>query len=175
MFGRLLGRRRGLCASARPFRVLGLQQVAIGGLDKAPLSQLWEHVLGVEKLSTYVSARENVDEDILRLGAGPLAVELDLMQPLDPSKAPKVHVPPLNHIGIWVDELHVAVAHLEAAGVRFAPGGIRKGASGHDVAFIHPRPSDEKPLSGQGVLLELVQAPAEVVEAHDAAAARAAK
>ena len=154
----------------RPFRVLGLQQVAIGGLDKGPLSALWEDVLGVKRISTYISEKENVDEDILRLGAGPLAVELDLMQPLDPNKAPKVHIPPLNHIGIWVDKLHAAVAYLEAQGVRFAPGGIRKGASGHQVAFIHPRASDDKPLCGQGVLLELVQAPPEVVEAYDKAA-----
>ena len=156
-------------AANRPFRILGLQQVAIGGLNKAPLTHLWEDVLGVKKLSTYVSEKENVDEDILQLGSGPLAVELDLMQPLKPDKAPKVHVPPLNHIGVWVDELHIAVAHLEAQGVRFAPGGIRKGASGHEVAFIHPRPSEDKPLCGQGVLLELVQAPSEVIAAHDAA------
>lgn len=82
------------------------------------------------------------------------------MQPLDANKAPKVHVPPLNHIGIWVsratrpvhptltprthtplvppstprgcrsqvDPIEAAVAHLSAQGVRFAPGGIRKGA-----------------------------------------------
>ena len=149
------------CASAAagfPFRVLGLQQVAIGGLDKGRLSALWEGVLGVPRVGTYVSERENVDEDILLLGAGPLAVELDLMQPLDPERAPKVHVPPLNHIGLWVDPLDDAVAHLQARGVRFAPGGIRKGASGHDVAFIHPRGSEAEPLCGEGVLLELVQA-----------------
>jgi lactoylglutathione lyase len=166
-----VGRRAFASATgARPFRVLGLQQVAIGGLDKGPLSALWEDLLGVKRISTYISEKENVDEDILRLGAGPLAVELDLMQPLDANKTPKVHVPPLNHIGIWVDKLHAAVAYLEVQGVRFAPGGIRKGASGHHVAFIHPRASDDKPLCGQGVLLELVQAPPEVVEAYDNAA-----
>ena len=154
-----------LC-STRPFRVLGLQQVAIGGLDKAKLSHLWEGVLGVPKVGTYVSEKENVDEDILQLGAGPLAVEIDLMQPLDPERAPKVHVPPLNHIGMWVDKLDLAVSHLEAQGVRFAPGGIRKGASGHNVCFIHPRGSEKQPLCGEGVLLELAQAPEEVIQAY---------
>tara|TARA_B100000780_G_scaffold259634_1_gene210826 strand:+ start:177 stop:278 length:102 start_codon:yes stop_codon:yes gene_type:complete len=33
-------------------------------------------------------------------------------------------VPALNHIGLWVDKLAVAVAHLQSQGVRFAPGGI---------------------------------------------------
>ena len=151
-------------ATKRPFRVLGLQQVAIGGLDKSKLSALWEHTLGVEKVGDYKSERENVDEDILKLGVGPLAVEVDLMQPLDPNKAPKVHVPPLNHIGLWVDDITAAVEHLTASGVRFAPGGIRKGASGHDVTFIHPKGNEASPLSGEGVLLELVQAPPEVIE-----------
>ena len=167
MFGRA---GRAVCSVAsRPFRVLGLQQVAIGGLSKGKLSALWEGVLGVPRVSTYVSEKENVDEDILRLGAGPLSVEIDLMQPLDPGRAPKVHVPPLNHIGLWVDPLDVAVEHLSASGVRFAPGGIRKGAAGYDVAFIHPKGSEALPLSGEGVLIELVQAPPEVVTAFDAA------
>lgn len=45
-------------------------------------------------------------------------------------------------------------------------GGIRKGASGFDVCFIHPKGNDQFPLSGEGVLIELVQAPAEVIAAH---------
>lgn len=157
---------RTLSTAARPFRVLGLQQVAIGGLNKGALSALWEGVLGVPKVGSYVSEKENVDEDILLLGKGAHAVELDLMQPLDSSKAPKVHVPPLNHIGIWVDDIEAAVEYLSGAGVRFAPGGIRKGASGHNVTFIHPKGNDAMPLSGEGVLLELVQAPPEVIAAH---------
>jgi lactoylglutathione lyase len=157
---------RTLSTAARPFRVLGLQQVAIGGLNKGALSALWEGVLGVQKVGSYVSEKENVDEDILLLGKGAHAVELDLMQPLDSSKAPKVHVPPLNHIGIWVDDIEAAVEYLSGAGVRFAPGGIRKGASGHNVTFIHPKGNDAMPLSGEGVLLELVQAPPEVIAAH---------
>ena len=48
-------------------------------------------------------------------------------------------MPALNHIGLWVDKLAIAVEHLQGQGVRFAPGGIRRGASGHNVAFIHPK------------------------------------
>ncbi len=160
--------RRGFASPARPFRVLGLQQVAIGGLHKGPLTALWEGLLGVEKTGSYCSESENVDEDILLLGKGPWAVELDLMQPLDPHRAPKVHTPALNHIGVWVDDLAVAVDHLQSQGVRFAPGGIRRGASGHDVAFIHPKGNAEQPIGGSGVLVELVQAPARLIALADA-------
>ena len=150
---------------ARPFRVLGLQQIAIGNLEKSKLSDLWTGVLGVPKVADYQSEKENVDEDILKLGKGPFAVEVDLMQPLDATKSPKVHVPALNHVGLWVDDIHKAVDHLQSSGVRFAPGGIRKGASGHLVTFIHPKGNEAAPISGEGVLVELVQAPADVIEA----------
>lgn len=111
--------------------------------------------------------KENVDEDVLRCGRGPFAVEIDLMQPISEEKSPKVHIPPLNHMGLWVDDLATAVSWLQGQGVRFAPGGIRRGASGYDVAFIHPKGNEQTPLSGEGVLIELVQAPSEVVEAFD--------
>lgn len=155
----------------RPFRVLGVQQVALGGLDKSALAHLWVDALGLRRLGTYRSERENVDEDILAAGVGPLAVEIDLMQPVDPEKRPRVHEPALNHVGLWVDDLQVAVSWLSSQGVRFAPGGIRKGAAGHDVCFIHPRGDEAHPRSGEGVLIELVQAPAEVIRAFETLAA----
>jgi lactoylglutathione lyase len=151
--------------SDRPFRVLGLQQIAVGGLDKARLRRLWVDTLGLEPTGTFRSERENVDEDIAVAGSGPLRVEVDLMQPLDPAKSPKVHEPALNHVGLWIDDLAAAVAWLEARGVRFTPGGIRKGASGFHVCFIHPKGNEATPIGGEGVLIELVQAPPEVIAA----------
>jgi len=146
----------------RPFRILGVQQIAIGGRDKAALAALWADLLGLTKLGSFRSEAENVEEDILTVGAGAGAVEIDLMQPIDPNKSPRVHEPALHHIGLWVDDLPAAHAWLGARGVRFTPGGIRKGASGHDVCFIHPKPSADAALSGEGVLIELVQAPPEL-------------
>lgn len=151
--------------SERPFRILGIQQIAIGGADKSRLSRLWVDLFGLEKTSSYQSEKENVDEDILRIGSGPHAIEVDIMQPIDPEKAPKVHVPPLNHIGLWVDDLEKAVDYMTKNGMRFTPGGIRKGAAGHNVCFIHPKGNDEFPMSGEGVLIELVQAPEDVIKA----------
>jgi lactoylglutathione lyase len=150
---------------ARPFRVLGLQQIAVGGTDKGALRKLWIELLGLELAGTYKSESENVDEDIARAGRGPFAVEVDLMQPVDPERKPKVNDPALNHVGLWVDDLRAAVAWLESRGMRFTPGGIRKGAAGHDVCFIHPKGNAESPASGEGVLIELVQAPPDVIAA----------
>ncbi len=154
--------------ATRPFSVLGLQQVAIGGLDKTALRELWVGLLGLDLKSTYQAEKENVDEDILATGLPPFDVEIDLMQPLDPEARPRVHTPPLNHVGLWVDDLAAAVTWLGERGVRFTPGGIRKGAAGHDVCFIHPKGSDDAPRSGEGVLIELVQAPPELIATHRA-------
>jgi lactoylglutathione lyase len=149
----------------KPFRILGLQQVAIGGPSKERLRTLWVGIFGLGITTTFASERENVDEDVCTLGHGPHAVEVDLMQPLDPDKKPAVHTTPLNHVGLWVDDLPQAVAWMTAHGVRFAPGGIRKGATGHDICFIHPKGNEEFPIGGEGVLIELVQAPPEVIAA----------
>ena len=149
----------------RPFKVLGIQQIAIGGVDKLRLRRLWVDMLGLEVTGTFRSERENVDEDICAMGRGAHKVEVDLMEPIDANGKPAVHTTPLNHIGLWIDDLPRAVEWLSANGVRFAPGGIRKGAAGYDICFVHPKSNDEFPVGGEGVLIELVQAPPEVISA----------
>jgi lactoylglutathione lyase len=151
----------------RPFRILGLQQIAVGGTDKTRLRRLWVDLLGLTPHGSYRSESENVDEDILVTGQAPFEVEVDIMQPIDPEGRPKVHQPALNHVGLWVDDLALAVDWLGEQGVRFTPGGIRAGAAGHDVCFIHPKGNELLPLGGEGVLIELVQAPAELVAQFD--------
>jgi lactoylglutathione lyase len=75
-------------------------------------------------------------------------------------------------VGLWIDDLPAAVSWLSAKGLRFAPGGIRKGAAGFDICFVHPKGNEEFPLGGEGVLIELVQAPTEVIQAFRALASQ---
>lgn len=153
--------------TTRPFKVLGIQQIAVGGPDKSALRKLWVDTLGLTPHGNYKSEKENVDEDIVTMGAGAFAVEVDLMQPIDPEKKPRVDTPPLNHIGLWVDDIDAAVEWLGNHGVRFTPGGIRPGAAGHRVTFIHPKGNDDAPIGGEGVLIELVEAPEDVRKAFE--------
>ena len=51
----------------RPFKILGVQQIAIGGPSKDALRKLWVDLLGVPAVGTFKSERENVDEDILSI------------------------------------------------------------------------------------------------------------
>lgn len=146
----------------RPFTILGVQQIAIGHDDRAALNHLWYNIFGLQpSVQNIRMENENVCEDIVRLGGIDEAtcIEIDLMTPLDINKSPKVHVPPLNHIGLWVDDIHKAVEWMTQQGVRFTPGGIRPGAAGYNVTFIHPRGNETSPIGGNGILIELVQAP----------------
>ena len=80
-------------------------------------------------------------------------------------KKPAVHATPLNHVGIWVDDLPKAVEWLADHGVRFAPGEYRRGAAG--IRYLLPASQGERrvPIGGEGVLIELVPAPPAVVQA----------
>lgn len=153
---------------SRPFKVLGIQQIAIGAVDKSLLKHLWIDLFGLELTGHFLSEKENVDEDICSIGHGVLKVEVDLMQSLDINKKPAVHATPLNHVGLWIDDLPAAVDWLTTKGLRFAPGGIRKGAAGFDICFVHPKGNEDFPYGGEGVLIELVQAPVEVIKAFSA-------
>jgi lactoylglutathione lyase len=55
--------------TTKPFRILGLQQIAIGAPDKGPLRTLWCDIFGLATKGQFRSERENVDEDICALGA----------------------------------------------------------------------------------------------------------
>lgn len=160
---------------SRPFKILGVHHIAIGSSDLERLRHLWSDVLGLAVGEPFVLESENVKGSIARLGEGAHVVEVDLLQPLDAGKKPAPHLPPLNHIAFWVDHLPEAVEWLTAQGVRFTPGGMRKGAEGREMVFIHPKGSDEYPVCGEGVMIELVQAPPMVIAAYatiDAAARR---
>jgi lactoylglutathione lyase len=147
--------------AARPFRVLGVQQIAIGGLDREALHRLWVDELGLTPGGEFRNETENVDGEIAVAGSGASRVDFNLLEPVDPDRSPRPHRPALNHIGLWVDDLESAVEWLKGRGLRFTPRGIRRGAAGHDVTFIDPKES------GEGVLIELVQAPPELIEAAE--------
>ena len=97
------------------------------------------------------------------MGSGPFKVEVDLMQPLDPERS-RPFMPPAQPRRPVDRRPAQGRRWLSANGVRFAPGGIRKGAAGFDITFLHPKGNEEFPIGGEGVLIELVQAP-KVVDA----------
>ena len=64
--------------------------------------------------------------------------------------------PGLHHITLRVDDIHAALAHLQARDVRLVDTQPRQGAEGALVAFVHPS-------AAHGVLVELKQSAAPAV------------
>jgi hypothetical protein len=75
-----------------PLQILGIQQVAIGCEEKSPLDALWKDIFGFQASASKRLEKENVEEDILKVGPSPFEVEVDLMVPIDKDKSPKVSI-----------------------------------------------------------------------------------
>lgn len=158
-------------STGRPFRVLGIQQVSVAGKDVKELLNFWSDVMELgDPTGTTRSKRDNVHAKMIPIGGGAAVAKhgcmtlLSCIEPLDLEAKPKVHTKPLHHIGLWVDDLESCVSFLKSQNVRFVGQGIYRGAMGYDVAFIHPKPILSAPVSGCGVLIQLVQASEEMIQ-----------
>ncbi len=155
-------------SSTRPFKVLGIQQVAMAAEQAAPLVKFWADILELGPSNcTIVFNPENVRTELFDLGKGSAATILSLIEPINPKAKPNIAKKALHHVGLWVDDLEKCVEYLSGNGVRIIPQEngklIRQGAMGWNVAFIHPSPNTQFPVSGSGVLIQLVQAPQSMI------------
>lgn len=99
--------------------------------------------------------REDVPDQRVRtamFAAGPSSVEL--LQATSPDSAIAKFIEKrgegMHHISFVVDDIHVELHRLEAAGFQLIDREPRRGAGGYLVAFVHPK-------STNGVLIELGQ------------------
>ena len=83
-------------SKARPFNILGIQQVAIGSTERDPLNYLWENIFGLKPSPIHRLEKENVEECIIKLGPSnqnsKFDIEIDLMTPINPDVPPKVRM-----------------------------------------------------------------------------------
>jgi lactoylglutathione lyase len=148
----------------RPFRILGVQSIALGSENKAAMLKLWSELFGLEHSGTFKSMDGNIDVDVLRLQTGERSVEISIMEPISGKADSKKRRAPLHRIGLWVDDLPAAVQYLKDHGVNFVERGLRSIQAGYDVACIHPRHTEKHPHSGCGIFIELIQAPPEMIK-----------
>lgn len=102
------------------------------------------------------SGEETVPSEGVRVaffGRAPGRVEL--LEPTGPdspvARFLERHGPGMHHLCVSVGDLDAALGRLAESGIEPIPPGVRDGAGGHRVAFLHPRDTG-------GVLLELSQA-----------------
>lgn len=122
--------------------------IAVPALEEAV--RLYTAILGRE-----AGGRETVASEGVRLaffGEGPGRVEL--LEPTGPDSPVARFLARrgagVHHVCLRVPDLHEAVDRAREAGAELIPPGIRRGAGGRRVAFLHPR-------SAGGILLELAE------------------
>ncbi len=113
-----------------------------------------------EELGLHLEASEEIASQKVRahfLSTGPSSLEiLEATAPDSPiAKYLEKRGPGIHHVALRVEDIHAALAHLKARGVRLIDERPRPGAEGALVAFIHPS-------AAHGVLVELKQPAARV-------------
>lgn len=151
--------RRGSAEPGAPSGATRLHHVGLAVRDADTAASRWRALLGLTE-----QARYRVDEFgvlavfLAAAGGGPETEDGGLVELLEPT-APDGPVgrflarrgEGLHHLCFEVEDIHRALAALEAQGARLVDREPRPGAGGHLVAFVHP-------ASAGGVLLELKQA-----------------
>jgi methylmalonyl-CoA/ethylmalonyl-CoA epimerase len=130
-----------------------IDHIGIAVKSLAEAVPTWEALLGIN-----ASGTEEVPSELVRVaffGDGPGRVEL--LEATGPDSPIARHIerrgPGIHHVCFRVTDLEEALERAGDAGLAPIPPGIREGAGGHRVAFLHPRNTG-------GVLLELTERPA---------------
>ena len=134
--------------------VLGLDHVAIAVRSIADSRGLYESGLGLTAAGEEFVPGQKVN--VLMVMAGNQRIEL--VEPASPDSPISGFLEKrgegIHHLAWRVGHLEKALAHLKASGIQLIHESAQDGAHGTRVAFVHPR-------STGGVLMELVEIPAD--------------
>ena len=124
--------------------------IAVNSLESA--IPRWAAILGGPPTGDEVVPSEKVRVAFFGTGDG----RIELLEPTAPDSPIARHLERrgegIHHVCLSVNDLEATLVKLLAKGVEPIPPGVRTGAGGARVAFLHPR-------SMGGVLLELREAP----------------
>ena len=131
-------------------KVMGLDHIGLAVRDPRERLPLWAEQLGLTLERTEVVPSEGVRTWFLRTGG----TDIELLEPTGEESPIARHLDRrgegIHHLCLKVDDLEAVLARLAAAGIPALPPGIRPGARGARVAFLHPKTTG-------GILLELSQ------------------
>ena len=139
--------------SKLPFKVLGIEHVALAVKDVDTPSELFGSLLGIEHTSSEEITDQKVNTHIFDTTQGKIEL-LDALSDDSPiSKFLEDRGEGLHHIAFKVDKLRPALDYLKNNGIKLIDETPRIGAEGLLTALLHPK-------STHGVLVELCQSPA---------------
>jgi len=138
--------------SKLPFKVLGIEHVALAVKDVDAPSNLFGSLLGIEHTSSEEIMDQKVNTHIFDTTYG----KIELLNPISDdspiSKFLENRGEGIHHIAFKVDKLQPALDYLKDNGIQLIDETPKIGAEGLLVAFLHPK-------STYGVLIELCQQP----------------
>ena len=133
-----------------PFKVLGLEHVAIALSDSDDLRTFFTEKLGLEIGRQEKVVDQEVLTEIFNLGSS----KVEFLNPLSESSTVSKFLDKrgnaMHHIALSVDDISKAISFLIDEGVEMIDTKPRVGAEGYSIAFIHPK-------STSGILVELCQ------------------
>ena len=134
--------------------VQGLHHVALAVPSLQEASELYVGVLGLTAAEPELVPHQGVRVQVLMAGSQ----RIELVEPAQPDSPISRFIEKrgggIHHLAWRVDSIEEALSTLKARGVRMINAEPVQGSHGTTVAFIHPS-------STAGVLMELVQDPAE--------------
>lgn len=130
-----------------------LDHVGIAVRDVTEALAFYRDALGLEIEGTEDVGSQRVRAHFVRAGAATLELLEATAGDSPITKYVATRGPGLHHITLRVEDIHAALAHLKARGIRLIDDQPRPGAEHAQVAFIHPS-------AAHGVLVELKQSPA---------------
>jgi methylmalonyl-CoA/ethylmalonyl-CoA epimerase len=139
-------------ASLSGIRVLGLSHIGLAVQSLAEACTGYANNFGATFEGEETVAEQRVRVAFLRLGEGPAALRVELLEPTDEqspvAKFLAKRGPGLHHVAYEVDDVCEALTAARLAGLRLIDEQPRKGAHGAEIAFLHPQ-------STGGLLTEL--------------------
>ena len=121
----------------RPFKILGLMEVAFAGMKKEEINWFWKDIMGLTYIRETKFEVQNLQEHIYSSGTLNSRLEIDLISTIKEMEGKNQVTSPFNHIGLWVDDLLKFVNYLKLKNINTI-GGINKSPEGYDVVFINP-------------------------------------
>ena len=120
--------------------------IAVKDLDA--VVKMYEEMLGVK-----ASGFEEVEEQKVKVAFLPVGeTRIEFLQSTSPDGPIARYIEKkgegIQHIAFEVDDLEAELQRLKESGVRLIDETPRKGAGGHQIAFVHPK-------STNGILIEL--------------------
>jgi len=138
--------------SKLPFKVLGIEHIALAVKDVETPSNLFGSLLGIEHTSSEKITDQKVNTHIFDTTQGKIEL-LDALSGDSPiSQFLENRGEGIHHIAFKVDKLQPALDYLKSNGIQLIDKSPRVGAEGLLIAFLHPK-------STHGVLVELCQSP----------------